>query len=754
MELENDQVRVTTRRAGDSVLHEVATRDGNVVAESLDGPWTTERIEGRNLILEGETPVGPARLTIVVPATGSWVHFRVDAEISGRLDELLALYQFVPGTADFTFAPHIRPADDHVVAQWGMKTPAAIIQKDRATMALVLDTELVTEQSRRLHLALEMEADPLVRPQPLLGIGIKVTEPVELNYFRHREDLAVDIRGERVSFGYYIWVGDEEPAVGYRSVARFLWQLFGQKRITRTVAPQAARFDRYADEGLTYAFDNLWLDLDQPGGPAGGVLNGICYANDIWFQSLFNHLRSAIGMRGFGHPDAASRVKNLALSAPQHPAGPFKTIFHSSIRQARREKDWVTSSHWMLSPGVENKMRSVRRQNLVKLIDWESLYHTVDCSWTTYWMLRWHQEVEADERLTAFASSYGDFLVDAQTRSGAIPSFIRADDLTPEVLLSHNVGTSASAAMLARLYMVTGQEAHLVAARRAARFIEENVLPTRRWQDYEVVFDSGAKPLGFFDHHTQQYAQTTQGMVWTIAMFHSLYEATGEQRFLDRAGEVVDYLSLFQQLWDPPFLSVQTFGGFPVGNSHPSWNDARTPLLATAFADHFALTHEPEYLQRAIAALRASLALMFVPENAAVSAIFEAGPRGHADEGYAGRGRDEQFTGLSFDFPVGAALSSIALVKQRHGDAYVDATRNFAIGIDGCLVHDLKVQNDRVDLRVELTPSTEQEIDLRVVIDNPRDAQTLLTVNGNEVGVFSRAQLSTGVHVPVKGCPQ
>jgi len=750
LELSNNQLRVSARRAGGRVRHEIATSRGTVVAASVEEPWTEVESGRRSLMFTGPTPAGPARLTLTLPPAGPWLRCRLEAVVTGRLSQLMALYEFRGGPLDFSFAPHIRPADDHVVAQWGMKTPAAILQSGPVTMALALDPQLVTRQSRRLPLALELEADPLARERPLIGAGVKVSEPVDLNYFRHRPELAVDLDGERVRFGYLMWAGDTQAAaLGYREVASALWRLMGSGRLRRTVAPQVAPFEHYARAGLGYAVENLWLDLDLPSGPGGAVLNGICYPDDVWFQSLFNHLRSAIGFWGFGQPGRARRVKNLALSTPQLPEGPFKTIFRSPVSQGRREHAWVTSSHWMLSPGVEDKMRSVRRQNPVKLLDWESLYHSVDCSWTAYWMLRWHREVEADQRLVAVAARYAEFLLGRQTASGAIPSFFRVPGLEADPLLSHNVGTAASGALLAALHLVTGDERFLRAARRAARFVEQEVLSSRRWQDYEVVFDSGAKPLGFFDRHTQQYAQTTQGMSWAAAMFQSLYRATGEPADLERAGEVVDYLSLYQQLWDPAFLSVRTFGGFPVGNSHPSWNDARTALLATTFADQHALTGEPEYLERAVAALRASMVLMFLPENRAVSGIFDAGPWGHADEGYAGRGRDERFTGLSFDFPVGAALSSITLVKRRYGDAYVDAARAYGLGLDACRGGGFRVRRESREggLRAPLPRPAGRK--LRLVVDRPPAARTLLSVNRRRLGVFTRAQLRAGVRVSV-----
>ena len=671
------------------------------------------------------------------------VQVSVYRESVAPLSSFMSMWTFEPGEPDFSFAPHIRPADDYVLNQWGMKTPAAILQKDDIAAAIVLDPSSVGAETRRVPVALGIDADPLSREKPVFGLGYRRTKPSELNYFRAIDE-PIDPQG-KLNFTYYLWIKDGlEPCMGYREVAQKLWMMFGHNRLHSSLSPQTAPFERFAEVGLEYAMRDLWQEHTLSDGRlVGGMANGIVYDNDVWFESLFNHLRSAIGLRGFGHERESDLVRELALSAPQISEGPFSTIFTPAVRQARVEHNWVSSSHWMLSTGVEGKMRSVRKQNLVKSVDWEHLYHTVDCSWHVYWMLRWYCDIDKDERMVEYARKWADFLLDIQAESGAIPSFIRMSDLRAEPLLAANVGSAASGAVLAQLGRITGNHRYLDAALRIARFIVHDVVRPRVWQDYEVVFDSGAKPLGFYDRHTHQYAQTTQGMVWTIALFHELFKATEEKSWLEIAGEVVDYLSLFQQLWDPPFLSVRTFGGFPVGNSHPSWNDARTPLLATPFDDHFVLTGDPQYLERAVAAYRASFVLMFTPENESVSAISAAGPVGHADEGYAGRGIDEQFTGLSFDFPVGAALSSIAIAQVRHGDVRVDAKSGHSLGINGWIVSS-EVSDGAVKLSL-----TGLGAENATVVIHGLEKDTELIVNGISKGTFDVTSFLSGVIVDV-----
>ena len=121
MKIGNSSVSVVSHEAGDAVTHTIATSSGTVVAACADTRWSSVRHDGPRLIFDGETGSGHATLTLEVPPEGSWVHGTFDATLTGRVAQLGVLYEFRGGDVEFAFAPHIRPNDDHTVAQWGMK---------------------------------------------------------------------------------------------------------------------------------------------------------------------------------------------------------------------------------------------------------------------------------------------------------------------------------------------------------------------------------------------------------------------------------------------------------------------------------------------------------------------------------------------------------------------------------------------------------------------------------------------------------
>jgi hypothetical protein len=128
-------------------------------------------------------------------------------------------------------------------------------------------------------------------------------------------------------------------------------------------------------------------------------------------------------------------------------------------------------------------------------------------------------------------------------------------------------------------------------------------------------------------------------------------------------------------------------------NADGEWNDARQSLFAPVFLDYYRATGEREYFERGVAALRASFALLYCPENARVRPAYERahpmlGPEsyGFTMENVAHGGPDGHGIGpfTIFSWGNGAALASAALVRDRFGDVYVDAKRHSAFGINGC----------------------------------------------------------------------
>ena len=70
-------------------------------------------------------------------------------------------------------------------------------------------------------------------------------------------------------------------------------------------------------------------------------------------------------------------------------------------------------------------------------------------------------------------------------------------------------------------------------------------------------------------------------------------------------------------MWSPPRYEQRygyLFGGLGAGNTDGEWSDREHRAVPT-LADYFVVTGEIEYIERAVAATRASFGLMHMPPN-------------------------------------------------------------------------------------------------------------------------------------------
>jgi hypothetical protein len=70
-----------------------------------------------------------------------------------------------------------------------------------------------------------------------------------------------------------------------------------------------------------------------------------------------------------------------------------------------------------------------------------------------------------------------------------------------------------------------------------------------------------------------------------------------------------------QATWQPPFMYVNVLGGFGVMNADGEWNDSRQSLFAELIVQYGKELNNREYIERGIAALRASFVMMYSPAN-------------------------------------------------------------------------------------------------------------------------------------------
>ena len=120
------------------------------------------------------------------------------------------------------------------------------------------------------------------------------------------------------------------------------------------------------------------------------------------------------------------------------------------------------------------------------------------------------------------------------------------------------------------------------------------------------------------------YKQNTLSIYWTAEALLNCYELTQEKKYIRLGQRTLDELLMAQAVWQPPYMYVDVFGGFGVMNADGEWNDARESLFAELIIRYGKLLKKEEYIQRGIAALKASFSMMYCPENQETKLQWEA----------------------------------------------------------------------------------------------------------------------------------
>jgi hypothetical protein len=550
----------------------------------------------------------------------------------------------------------------------------------------------VLSDNRKMKTAIEFNLKPPESIGPTFAYGFKEYKPVPHVYYEHNSGMAKELRNVTLTYGYYILVDCEADLKdGFRQVLRFLWTMYSSDYV-KQLEPQVLSFDEYAKRAYNCMFKqyDIWREVEFEGKRIGGTI-WQTYVGDpkegrapeIKNQAWFNNLRVAYGMYHYGSKwgdkglvEKACLMKNLVMAAPSE-----KGIFASVLSVGRWMISWVkgTRAH-------ENY----------------EFYHTADNAWTGYWMLQWYRDFEQEKALLDKARALGEFFVEAQLPSGAIPSWVRVKgvQIEPVPPLEESATTACPALFLVELYKVTGDMKYLVAAEKAAEFIQKNIIPKNKWFDFELYFTVCGKKGELRDEYTGLSGQNSLSLWWATELFAGLHDATNRKDYLDVGVRLIDLLCLYQQVWNPPYLSIYAFGGFGVMNSDAEWSDARQSMFATTLMHYYNHTSEDEYFERGIAALRASFALMFIPEHKGITmkhlSAIKPMDYGSMSENYGHFGDDRAVPGyVYFDWGSGSSASASAYVERKFGDVYVDRERRKAFGINGCIVDHVAIEDGK-----------------------------------------------------------
>jgi hypothetical protein len=657
----------------------------------IETPGKTERcllisasLVDQVLLLKGDCDIGTFEQRITFAGEDDLLHVstRVTLKPATDIQSVEDRYDFMPerhsqntadaGPLDFVWSQNIKSRPDDVIPTNCFKSPAVMLQQEEIFAALL------PQLSNRNVAPLALDLNLTSEKRPWLSYGAVPSLPHGHSYFHRTATGHPKILADTIEYSYAIVVSRQPPKLGYQRVVRYLWKAFGhpgllqspemQQNVIRT---ELASFDSWRkDAWLEYA-NQVYLSFDCNGRICGTLKSSRNpYGKwdrgepDAWFNAWFQTLRSAYGWYLYGrnsdNPDIMSKAKSvltLALSAPQAD-GAFPTIYLVDRHQWIRDDGWAGYS---------------------------DDYHAFCMSWTAYWMIRWMQDLtpELKNEILGFVERYGDFLLRQQLPSGVIPSWYSASLQPRAEFRDFNAETGVSALFLATLGMATGRHTYVAAAERAMEFLTHEVVPRERWFDFETFLSCARKGYDFYDPWTAQFPQNNLAEIQAPQAWLALFHATHNPEYLERGSQALDYLLLTQQVWNNPSFTPNLLGGFTTQNTDAEWSDARQGYAAIVLFDYFRETNNFEYLERAVAAARATFAV--------------APWENWAHTGYI----DEPGALTGFHWGTGSAMTSVEIMSPLLGDAYIDLNTGDGVGFDECSIRNIRIEGERVDFDIE-----------------------------------------------------
>lgn len=569
----------------------------------------------------------------------------------------------------FHFIPVVKQKEENICGAHVFRSPAAILSNEDVFVALIPDM-LSMESDLTPYAFLDMRFDPADQSAPYLEFGL-IRHRSEPHVFYSPTGEPITVKKGTV-LPFFVLVCRETPVhQALFETTSFIFNTYS-KPYSDSSLPQTVSFDTYARYGNAFGESMYWENENGGGIPlttyqkTDGSYSGREYADDLFFHCWFNNMRTARELHDFGkrlnHEKwvrMAEQIKKLLLSAPQED-GIFPTIY------APHDGGWVGSSMQGGGPGY---------------------YSLPDCAWTAYQLMLYDRQSGQTEESKDFLQNLANGLLRLVRPDATFPVWIKnkrfaegngntqpAEGLPVEQRLLNSTSSALCALFLAEYALAFGGDEYKTAAVNCMEYIARNCLLQQKFEDFELYYSCSPKIEDFYDGISRMYGQNTLAMQWTAEAYLAVYKLTGDEKYLTYGRYALDLMTLYQQVWNPPYLSLYAFGGFGVMNTDGEWNDARQAQFAETLANYYDATGEKIYLQRAVAALRASFALMVIDENAQVAP--KISPRAYLNEIHGGMAENYGHDGLDiragqsgFHWGSGSALVTAAEFKRRYGDA-------------------------------------------------------------------------------------
>lgn len=536
--------------------------------------------------------------------------------------------------ADYFWAPHLTPQDGNIMEQHIFRTPALIARGAGRTVIVIPDVELMDASPVRWYMDLNA-------PQGEMILGMSESEISDHVLYKKKGGACYP--AGKCEFGFYLLLFDQELENPFRPVLEFFWSRYGREH-SDTAGISKQLMHKYIERTYNWAFsswkDVVWQEFIAGGKRVGApvfIVTAMQSPNykgvprerevrSVWNQAWFCSLRSATGLyrharRTNNHEllQYARMTKELALAFPQE-NGLFDAVIATEMEQFtesgqtyQRSKGWDTRyfGNSDRNPFGKNVRQAPR--------------HLLDMSFTARYMLIWYSELEQDERLLKYALRYADRLLELQDESGFFPGWVDSAGRALGVL-DDSPESAMSSAFLFLCAQITGEQKYTQAALRSIEAVLEEIVPSGRWEDFETYWSCSrclSDHVGRRIARNGMYKTCNFSMYFTALALVEAYKATEDMKYMQNGQLVLDELLMTQASWQPGFIPIPALGGFGVLNADAEWNDARQSLFAGLILEYADLLLSDEYKERALAALKASFAMMYCPENPQVKKQWE-----------------------------------------------------------------------------------------------------------------------------------
>jgi hypothetical protein len=668
---------------------------------------------------------GPYRIVrkISPEGDGPWLRVTTRLEPSQTVELQSSADRFAfSQPSEWSYAPSVGGFNPD--AQY--KAPLILVQSKRLAFGIVPDVTVLNRDTLRLcHHTLDLD----VTESPSLRVGFIPAKQARHSVYRMDAQRAWKLERPLESVYFLLVTATAEAGQAYRQCVRFHWERFG--RPSQSVAAEQqkgtgpykdlALFGQWRQRVWEEESRKAWLPIVLPDGSIGGGVSTsrALGPRSVYLSSWFNSLRTSFGMALYARRtknddllQLATQTVELALKLPGA-NGAFKCI---AALDKNNQPVW----------GAGDGSGGSTIQG----------YLGYDMSWTAYWLLRWREaQLPGHEKVLPRCQGLARFLIAHQQPDGMFATFFDEagnplKDKAPYTIAE----TGPVALFLLKLYEADRQPGYLDAAEKGLAFLEKEVIPQRKWYDFETFWSCSPRGIGF-DTRSGQWPANDLALGQAVAAFLQAWRVTGDRTCLEKGESLLDYLLLYQQCWTNPLLDGLTgptmlLGGFTTQNSDAEWSDARQSQFGNILLDYYRATGKAEYLERGVAALRAQFPIS-PSEN-------------WAHGGYGGK------AGVSsFHWGSGSGMAGIEIDEELLRDAIVDVASGTGVGVNGLNVTKCKVGDGRIAMEID-SPFPWQREPV-VTFQNIRpSASYALVVNGIRIGTYTNAELERGIAVPPK----